>query len=180
MAETIVEESPDQRYQRFNKLLGKGAYKEVYAAYDVQEGIDVAWNQIDLTIIPTSEEKQKIFNECEMLKKLNHPNVLKIRHQWHSPECGKLVFITDKLQNGSLRKFFRLRKVNLSVVKEIAFQILSALQYLHNEQVIHRDLKCDNVFIDGVSKKIVIGDLGLSVEFNSKAYNDAQMSIVGM
>ena len=76
--EEIVEESEAEnspaingRYHRFNVKLGKGAFKEVYKAFDTHEQIDVAWNSIDLSLITTEDEKKKIFKECEMLKRLN-------------------------------------------------------------------------------------------------------------
>ena len=59
---------------------------------------------------------------------------------------------------------------------------MDALNYLHNSEpvIIHRDLKCDNIFIDGPSGKITIGDLGLSTKYASTAFNEEKgMSIVG-
>lgn len=167
--------SIEGRYHRFNKLLGKGAYKAVYKAFDTIKQVDVAWNSIDLSQM-TENERNKVFLECEMLTKLNHDNILKIRDQFRNEEKEELVFITDIIQNGSLRKYFKKRKINLKSIKQICHQILLALDYLHNEQnVIHRDLKCDNIFIDSNNNKIVLGDLGLSVNFTGQS----RMSIVG-
>ena len=63
----------------------------------------------------------------------------------------------------------------MEVIKRWSRQILEALNYLHtrNPPIIHRDLKCSNIFIDGKTSTILIGDLGLSRRRN------AQMSIAG-
>lgn len=83
-----------------------------------------------------------------------------------------------------LSRYIRQRKVNLGRVKSWCQQILDALRYLHNSEpaIIHRDLKCDNIFIDGPSGKITIGDLGLSTKYGSTqltAREEKGMSIVG-
>ena len=177
--EEIVEYSKGKkeiqdRYGRFNTLLGKGAFKKVYKAFDTIDQVDVAWNSIDLSII-NENEKEKVFKECDILQKLHHENILKIREQWYNKENEQLIFITDIIQNGSIRKYYNKRKINLKSVKQICKQILSALNYLHSKNVIHRDLKCDNIFVDGTRGRVVIGDLGLSCDFAGQS----RLSIVG-
>lgn len=164
--------SINDRFHRFNILLGRGAYKEVYKAFDTVTQLDVAWNSINLSSVRESD-KAKIYKETMLLARLNHPSILKMRAKWTNPSQDTLIFITDLVQDGSLSKHFRERAINLSRVKHIAKQILSALEYLHSEELIHRDLKCDNIFIDGVTGRVVIGDLGLSCGVESAA------SIVG-
>eukprot|EP01084_Bolivina_argentea_P125202 221857_1 len=161
-SESTDNPSINGRYHRFNLKLGKGAFKEVYKAFDTHEQIDVAWNSIDLSLINTEDEKKKIWKECEMLRRLNHPNILKITNQWFNDKTDKLCFITNIVHDGSLAKFFRKRQVNLLRVKQISKQVLEALNYLHANGVIHRDLKCDNIFIEGNTGNVVLGDLGLS------------------
>lgn len=58
----------------------------------------------------------------------------------------------------------RLRKVNLKVLKSWCRQILKGLQFLHSRSppIIHRDLKCDNIFVTGTTGSVKIGDLGLA------------------
>ncbi len=104
------DKSIEGRYHRFNKLLGKGAYKTVWKAFDTKDQVDVAWNSIDLSSM-TESEKEKVFLECEMLQRLNHPNILKIREQWRNIQSQELCFVTDIIQNGSLRSYFKERKI---------------------------------------------------------------------
>lgn len=62
----------------------------------------------------------------------------------------------------SSRFFKQFHKIRLRLVKRWCQQILTGLQYLHEKQVIHRDLKCDNIFVNGANGNLCIGDLGLS------------------
>ena len=144
------------RYPRFNLLLGRGAYKEVYKAFDIMDQIDVAWNSIDLgcNIIE--------LNECEIMKRLNHPNILKTKDQWNDSKKEKFIFITNFINDGSLLKYFRFRQISLKHLKIICKEILFAIQYLHNNNIIHRDIKCSNIFTEGNNGNIVLGYLGLN------------------
>lgn len=65
----------------------------------------------------------------------------------------------------------------MEAIKRWSVQILEGLKYLHTRTppIIHRDLKCSNIFIDGKTSKIMIGDLGLS----KRRWEGAQMSIAG-
>lgn len=76
-------------------------------------------------------------------------------------------------------RYLRIAKsIKPSVIQNWARQILSGLLYLHslNPPVIHRDLKCDNIFIDGASGKIKIGDLGLA----TLKTNSHKESVIGV
>jgi len=155
------EEKTSKRYQRL-KSLGTGSFKHVYMAFDRSAQRDVAWNEVQLNQGMSKSDLSMILKETEILKALAHKNILRIHETWLEPE--KLVFITDIMRDGSLLEYIMNRDITLGRVKEFCRQILTALHYLHSqrEPVIHRDLKCDNIFIDASMNHIVLGDLGLS------------------
>ncbi|ETW10355.1 WNK protein kinase, variant [Aphanomyces invadans] len=161
-----VEQSPRGIYIRFDKRLGTGAYKTVYKAYDVDQGIDVAWNAIDIGALPHGE-KARIIQEVELLKKLEHKNIINFYGSWFAKEKNQVVFITEIMTAGSLKSYIkRVHFVKWKIIKRWCLQILEGLHYLHsqNPPVIHRDLKCDNIFINGNTGDLRIGDLGLSTQ----------------
>ena len=77
-----------------------------------------------------------------------------------------MVVITEMITGGSLRSFIKKNKITrLKVIKNWCISILKGLIYLHEQEpypIIHRDIKCDNIFINSNSGEIRIGDLGLS------------------
>ncbi|RHZ24681.1 hypothetical protein DYB26_007874 [Aphanomyces astaci] len=150
----------------FDKRLGTGAYKTVYKAYDVDQGIDVAWNAIDIGALPHGE-KARIIQEVELLKKLEHKNIINFYGSWFAKEKNQVVFITEIMTAGSLKSYIkRVHFVKWKIIKRWCLQILEGLHYLHSQHppVIHRDLKCDNIFINGNTGDLRIGDLGLSTQ----------------
>jgi WNK lysine deficient protein kinase len=167
----IVERSPGGRYVRFNEKLGAGASKEVYRAYDTQEGIEVAWNVVQLSGVPKAE-RNRIVNEVRLLERLHHPNIISFHGSWVNRERQEVNFVTEILSSGTLTSFIeKVQVIRWKIAKRWAFQILKGLEYLHSQDppVIHRDLKCENIFINGTSGDLRIGDLGLStVQTNGK------------
>lgn len=165
----IIKLSPKERYYCYDKIIGKGAYKKVYQAYDVKKGIYVAWNSINLTHLNISQKKG-IQKELKNLIKIRnkHDNILNIHSSWYeeneaSFNSGELVIITDLYLAGSLKNFVNnCPKINLSIIRKWCKQILSALSFLHENNIIHRDIKCDNILINGVNGNIVIADFGVS------------------
>ena len=167
----IVEKSPGGRYLRFSEKLGSGAYKDVYRAYDTSEGIEVAWNVVKLTGVPKSE-RQYIVNEVRLLEKLNHSNIISFHGSWVNRGLDQVIFVTEILSSGTLKSFInKVQVIRYKIAKRWAIQILKGLEYLHNNDppIIHRDLKCDNIFINGTSGDLRIGDLGLSTVMSNKS-----------
>ncbi|GAU11601.1 hypothetical protein TSUD_345930 [Trifolium subterraneum] len=162
----FVEVDPTGRYGRYNEVLGKGASKTVYRAFDEYQGIEVAWNQIKLyDFLQNPEDLERLYSEIHLLKTLKHRNIMKFYTSWVDTANRNINFITELFTSGTLRQYRQKHKrVNIRAVKHWCRQILQGLLYLHSHDppVIHRDLKCDNIFINGNQGEVKIGDLGLA------------------
>ncbi|KAL8159567.1 hypothetical protein V2J09_001104 [Rumex salicifolius] len=162
----FVEVDPSERYGRYNEILGKGASKIVYKAFDEYEGIEVAWNQVKLyDFLQSPEDLERLYSEIHLLKTLNHKNIMKFYTSWVDTSNRNINFVTEMFTSGTLRQYRQKHKrVNIRAIKDWCRQILKGLLYLHSHDppVIHRDLKCDNIFINGNQGEVKIGDLGLA------------------
>ncbi|KAG0457700.1 hypothetical protein HPP92_022857 [Vanilla planifolia] len=161
-----VETDPTGRYGRFGEVLGRGAMKTVYRAFDEVNGIEVAWNQAKLcAVMQSPEHLQRLYSEVRLLGTLNHHSIIRFHASWIDLPARTFNFITEFFTSGTLREYRRrYRKVHIRAIKNWAKQILHGLVYLHSHDppVIHRDLKCDNIFVNGHLGQVKIGDLGLA------------------
>ncbi|KAK4749554.1 hypothetical protein SAY87_027003 [Trapa incisa] len=162
----FVEVDPTGRYGRYNEILGKGASKTVYRAFDEYEGIEVAWNQVKLyDFLQSPEDLERLYSEIHLLRTLKHKNIMELYTSWVDTVNRNINFVTEMFTSGTLRQYrLKHRRVNIRAVKHWCRQILRGLLYLHshNPPVIHRDLKCDNIFINGNHGEVKIGNLGLA------------------
>ncbi|XP_011786481.1 PREDICTED: serine/threonine-protein kinase WNK3-like [Colobus angolensis palliatus] len=115
----------------------------------------------------TKSERQRFKEEAEMLKGLQHPNIVRFYDSWESTVKGKkcIVLVTELMTSGTLKTYLKRFKVmKIKVLRSWCRQILKGLQFLHTRTppIIHRDLKCDNIFITGPTGSVKIGDLGLA------------------
>ncbi|KAI8027416.1 putative serine/threonine-protein kinase WNK4 [Camellia lanceoleosa] len=161
-----VEKDPRGRYVRYNEVLGKGAFKTVYKGFDEIDGIEVAWNRVRIDdMLQSPEDLEKLYSEVHLLKALKHENIIKFYDSWIDDKKKTINMITELFTSGSLRQFRKKHKnVDMKAIKNWARQILRGLDYLHsqNPPIVHRDLKCDNIFVNGNHGEIKIGDLGLA------------------
>ncbi|KAL1275500.1 hypothetical protein QQF64_035123, partial [Cirrhinus molitorella] len=112
-------------------------------------------------------ERQRFKEEAGMLKGLQHPNIVRFYDSWESPSKGRkcIVLVTELMTSGTLKTYLKRFKVmKIKVLRSWCRQILKGLHFLHTRAppIIHRDLKCDNIFITGPTGSVKIGDLGLA------------------
>lgn len=137
-----------------------------YKAFDNIDGIEVAWNQICIDdALQSPEYLERIYSEVHLLRMLKNENIIKLYSSWVDDVNKSINMITELFSSGSLRQYRRKHKtVDTKAIKHWARQILQGLHYLHshNPPVTHRDLKCDNIFINGNHGEVKLGDLGLA------------------
>nr|KYP71961.1 putative serine/threonine-protein kinase WNK4 [Cajanus cajan] len=165
--EVVVEKDPTGRYLRYNEILGKGAFKIVYKGFDEVDGIEVAWNQVRIDELYQSVDNLAKLNfEVDLLKSLKHENIIMFFNSWVDDKKKTINIITELFTSGNLRQYRKRHKyVDMKAIKGWARQILQGLVYLHSHDppIIHRDLKCDNIFVNGNHGEVKIGDLGLAI-----------------
>ncbi|XP_066553861.1 serine/threonine-protein kinase WNK2 isoform X1 [Amia ocellicauda] len=161
-----VSTSPGGRFLKFDIELGRGSFKTVYKGLDTETWVEVAWCELQDRKL-TKVERQRFKEEAEMLKGLQHPNIVRFYDSWESPLKGKkcIVLVTELMTSGTLKTYLKRFKVmKPKVLRSWCRQILKGLHFLHTRTppIIHRDLKCDNIFITGPTGSVKIGDLGLA------------------
>ncbi|XP_019214393.1 serine/threonine-protein kinase WNK2 isoform X7 [Oreochromis niloticus] len=161
-----VATSPGGRFLKFDIELGRGSFKTVYKGLDTDTWVEVAWCELQERKL-SKAERQRFKEEAEMLKALQHPNIVRFYDFWESPVKGKkcIVLVTELMTSGTLKTYLKRFKVmKPKVLRSWCRQILKGLHFLHTRTppIIHRDLKCDNIFITGPTGSVKIGDLGLA------------------
>ncbi|KAG9474250.1 hypothetical protein GDO78_004519 [Eleutherodactylus coqui] len=161
-----VATSPDGRYLKFNIEIGRGSFKTVYKGLDTETTVEVAWCELQTRKL-SKAERQRFSEEVEMLKGLQHPNIVRFYDSWKSIVKGQIciVLVTELMTSGTLKTYLkRFKEMKLKVLQRWSRQILKGLHFLHTRcpPIIHRDLKCDNIFITGPTGFVKIGDLGLA------------------
>ncbi|XP_072126051.1 MAP/microtubule affinity-regulating kinase 3a isoform X1 [Mobula birostris] len=157
-----ADEQPHIGNYRLLKTIGKGNFAKVKLARHILTGREVAIKIIDKTQLnPTS--LQKLFREVRIMKCLNHPNIVKL---FEVIETEKTLYLVMEYASGG-EVFDYLVAHGRMKEKEARAkfrQIVSAVQYCHQKQIVHRDLKAENLLLDA-DMNIKIADFGFSNEF---------------
>ncbi|XP_072548152.1 MAP/microtubule affinity-regulating kinase 4 isoform X1 [Salminus brasiliensis] len=156
------DEHPHIGNYRLLKTIGKGNFAKVKLARHILTGREVAIKIIDKTQLnPTS--LQKLFREVRIMKGLNHPNIVQL---FEVIETEKTLYLIMEYASGG-EVFDYLVAHGRMKEKEARAkfrQIVSAVHYCHQKNIVHRDLKAENLLLDADSN-IKIADFGFSNEF---------------
>ncbi|XP_077360863.1 MAP/microtubule affinity-regulating kinase 4 isoform X2 [Festucalex cinctus] len=156
------DEQPHIGNYRLLKTIGKGNFAKVKLARHILTGREVAIKIIDKTQLnPTS--LQKLFREVRIMKGLNHPNIVQL---FEVIETDKTLYLIMEYASGGevfdyLVSHGRMKEVEARAKFR---QIVSAVHYCHTKNIVHRDLKAENLLLDA-DANIKIADFGFSNEF---------------
>ncbi|CAD8142780.1 unnamed protein product [Paramecium pentaurelia] len=149
------------------QVLGEGAFGKVWKVTHKKSKLDRAMKQLKKSSI-LKEDKEKLFSEMNILKNLDHPNIVKLYELFEDDKNYYLV--TEYCSGGEL--FDRIKKMNFFSEKkaaELMRQILSAVWYCHNQKIVHRDLKPENLLFvsDSPDADLKVIDFGTSRKFET-------------
>ncbi|RPA77458.1 hypothetical protein BJ508DRAFT_310152 [Ascobolus immersus RN42] len=165
-------------------LIGKGTYGKVYVGFQLPMGDVLAIKQVDINPNASAGESDRqkemiaaLNQEIEMMQDLNHPNIVEYLGCERQELCFSiyLEYISGGSVGSCLRKHGKFEEV---VIRSLTRQVLSGLEYLHRQGILHRDLKADNILLDqyGTAK---ISDFGISKKTHDIYGNDPQNSMQG-
>ncbi|XP_075231807.1 serine/threonine-protein kinase Nek8-like [Lycorma delicatula] len=148
------------------RTVGKGAFGTAVLYERLIDNKLVVIKEINMTDL-TAHERQMALNEVNVLSLLNHPNIISYMSSFESD--GVLMIEMEYADGGTLAQLLSRRSTRLSEYDILVLfeQIVSAINYMHQHNILHRDLKTANVFLtkDNVIK---VGDFGISKMLTTK------------
>ena len=140
---------PDENYI-ISKSLGEGGYGNVVKVIHKNTGQVRAMKIIPKNNLQPGYTEQEIFREINILKKLEYPYIMKLYEFYSDDEFFYLI--NEFCSEGDLsEKLQKVERFDEKLVKLLMFQIFSAVLYLHSNNVIHGDLKLENVMVDNIN-----------------------------
>ena len=147
-------------FYKYGRLIGQGAFGKVNLGLNVLTGRVVAIKSFNKSNLNSnSENMKKILYETNLMKKLNHPNITKILELFEEKEY--ILIIMEYINGGNLFSFLKKhRKVSEKNAKLLFKQIILGIKYMHDQNIVHRDIKLENILID-LNNNIKICDFGI-------------------
>ena len=171
---SIVNPRDPAPYYKIIEKAGQGASGAVYLAENTSTNLKVAIKQMDLNVQPS---KESLVNEILVMKDSQHRNIVNFLDA-HLRGENDLWVIMEYMQGGSLTEVIDNNeevKISERQISIIIFETLKGLQFLHRKNIIHRDIKSDNVLLDHLGN-VKIADFGYSAKLTDQRSKRATMA----
>lgn len=164
----VAKGNPRDRYTLVNHI-GQGASGSVMTAIDSETDMLVAIKQMNIT----TQANEFILNEILVMKENRHPNVVNYLDSYFID--NQLWVVMEYLGGGSLTDIVVCTRMNESAIATVCREVLKALEFLHRNHVIHRDIKSDNILL-GTDGNVKLTDFGYCAQL---AEQNKRTTIVG-
>ncbi|XP_035518072.1 serine/threonine-protein kinase Nek4 [Morone saxatilis] len=161
----------------FIRVVGRGSYGEVNLVKHRADRKQYVIKKLNLTT-STKRERRAAEQEAQLLSELRHPNIVTYRESWEGDDC-QLYIAMGFCEGGDLYHRLKQQKGELLPERQVVewfVQIAMALQYLHERNILHRDLKTQNIFLTKTNI-IKVGDLGIARVLENQ--NDMASTLIG-
>ena len=161
-----------QRGYEVEKVLGEGSFSVVKGAKWNKSGkeVKVALKIINRATAPDEFIEKFWPREEKVLNEVKHDNIIQMYEIFS--EGNKIFICLEWASRGDLLQYLQLKgKLSEYETHQLFLQIVAAIDYLHKNNIVHRDLKCENVLLTqkNTGKTVKISDFGFAAEFNSNA-----------
>ncbi|XP_054640402.1 serine/threonine-protein kinase Nek4 isoform X8 [Dunckerocampus dactyliophorus] len=161
----------------FIRVVGKGSYGEVNLVKHRTDRKQYVIKKLNLTT-SSKRERRAAEQEAQLLSQLRHPNIVTYRESWEGADL-QLYIVMGFCEGGDLYHRLKQQKGELLPERQVVewfVQIAMALQYLHERNILHRDLKTQNIFLTKTNI-IKVGDLGIARVLENQ--NDMASTLIG-
>ncbi|XP_076309378.1 serine/threonine-protein kinase Pak-like [Tachypleus tridentatus] len=166
----VSEGDPNEKYTNM-KQISQGGSGTVYTAVTTETGLEVAVKKIN---VMKQLRKDLIITELSIMKKYKHPNIVSYLDSFLDGD--ELWIIMEYLAVGSMADVLAKTRLYENETAAVCKEILQAVQYLHDNNIVHRDIKGDNILL-GKDWTIKLADFGISAQLSPE--QNKRTSLVG-
>jgi serine/threonine protein kinase len=141
-------------------MLGRGAFGKVNLGMHKLTRKLIAIKSINKEYLSEEKQRSKIMHEVSLLLSLRHQSVVKLYETFETSR--HIMLVMELCAGGDLLNFVRKRKKLDEMTAKVIFkQVIEGIGYVHSKKILHRDIKLDNILLDGKGNA-KIGDFGVS------------------
>ena len=161
-------EEPDHRTRlqdalgpgyRLDELIGRGGFGSVYAAWDTRLERDVAVKTIRPDVFPSPHVLARFAREARAAGQLRHPHIMPIFAVGDADGVGYIVM--PRIRGDSLRTVLDRELLSIAEAHRLVLEVASALHAAHKAGLVHRDVKPENILLEGPERRAVLTDFGV-------------------